>query len=120
MIDIDKAIVSVLAGATGLKVFPIKKPLTASVPCIVYRRITASDLISHSGNENFTTDRIQIIATHTSYTGLRNLVKTIEGVLIANKTNWNISIPTNIKFDDYDEEDKVYSCSRDYFFTYNS
>lgn len=116
--NIDKVLKTKLETVTGLKVHPIKKPLNAAVPCIVYRRTTTNDVVSQQGDVGTPSDRIQIICTHTTYSGLRSLVATVESALIGNKTDWQVSLPTDIKFDDYDEDDKVFSCSRDYFFRY--
>ena len=118
--DIDKTIVSTLAGATGLKVHPIKKPKKAAVPCIVYRRVGARSEVTHSGNLNNTRDRFQVIAVHNTYSGLMTLVDLIEQTLIANKTDWQVSLPTDNKLEDFDEEDGVYSSSRDYLFRYSN
>ena len=119
MLDVDKKLKSVLEAATGLKAHPIKKPLSAAVPCLVYRRVSNHDTIAHTGNAGLTTDRLQVICTHTTYSGLKTLVGQVEGVLIANNTDWEVSIPAGNKLDDYDEDDKIYSTSADYFITYN-
>jgi hypothetical protein len=118
--DIDKKIKLVLETATGLKVHPIKKPLKAAVPCIVYRRVTGKNEVAHSGNLNNARDRIQVIAVHTSFLGLRGLVTLIENSLIGNKTDWQVSLPTEIKLEDWDEEAGIWSCSRDFLFRYNN
>ena len=117
--NLDKSIKSVLESATSVKVYPIKKPVSAAVPCIVYRRVSNNEVISHAGDEGCPKDRIQIMCLHTTYTGLRTLVGQVEGALIANTTNWEVSLPAGNKFEDYDEEDKVYSCSNDYFIRYS-
>jgi hypothetical protein len=117
--NIDKELVTALGSTTGLKIYPIKKPLKASVPCIVYRRVSSKPTLSVFKNLTLTRERFQIIATHTTYTGLRTLVDLIEGELICNKTDWAASVPTDIKLEDFDEENGVWSCSRDYFIYFN-
>ncbi len=118
MIDIDKKLTTVLK-TTGFNVYPIVKPLTAAVPCIVYRRVSTHNEISHSGKEDSNRDRFQVIAVHTTYSGMLNLQNSIETLLIANTSDWDVSLPTDIKFDDYDDENKFFSCNRDFLIRYN-
>lgn len=117
---LEDVLVSKLSSATGLKVWPVKKPLKETVPCIVYKIVSDKPTISIFKNLGASRDRVQIIATHTTSPGLRTLVGQIDGVMIANKTDWVASVPTELKQPDYDEDTKVWSCTRDYFvFFYN-
>lgn len=116
--NIFKVLKTVLETASSLKAYPIKKPLKATIPCIVYRRVSTNETISHSGDAGLVTDRIQVICTHSNFNDLMALVLLIETELIANNTDWQVSLPVSVNIDDFDEEDGVYSNSRDYFITY--
>ena len=115
MTDIDKTLRSVLFAGTGVKVYSIKKPLTADMPSIEYMRVSDIPQITQSGKGAMSRIRFQITCTATSYGGLRTLVASVETTLVANTTDWSVSIPLEGQFEDKDENASVYTSIRDYF-----
>lgn len=112
---IDKTLKGVLETATGLAVYALRKPLKKPIPAVVYRRITDIPQVSHSGSTGVIRTRFQINVQAKTYSSLRTIVDAIEDALLANTTDFSVSLPLEGQDEDKDENASVYTSIRDYF-----
>jgi hypothetical protein len=116
MSDIDTTLVNVLETITGVKVYVLEKPVEATLPAVVYMRVSRKNFMTHTGATDIKRDWMQITHIATTYSGLKSLVTAVESKLIGNHTDFEISIPTD-SLKEF-KEDGLYVAVRD-FFIYN-
>lgn len=116
---IDKTLKTVLETATGVTVYALRKPLKKALPSIVYMRVTETPQVSHSGASGSVRTRYQITVQATSYGSLRTVADAIEVALLANTSDFDVSLPLEGQTEDKDEDASIYTSIRDYFIWHN-
>lgn len=112
---IDKTLKSVLEAATSVSVYAIRKPLKKTLPVVVYQRVTNVPQATHSGSSGFVRIRYQVTVIAKTYSSLRTLTDAIEVALLANTTDFSVSLPLEGQDEDKDENASIYTSIRDYF-----
>lgn len=111
--DTDETLKSVLS-RTGASVYPLQRPADSPIPAIVYRRISETGFVTHQGAVLLQNNRFQITHVASSYTLLRQLVKSVKTQLLGNKTDFNASVASTVHLEKKEAEN-IFTCSKDYF-----
>jgi hypothetical protein len=116
MPDIDDTLGGALSGL-GAGVWKLQKPLDATLPAIVFTRVSEQSFIAHSSNRLMNMSRFQIVCMAATYAAMRTLVKAVEGALIANTTNFVLSVPLGgpSELPDSKEDGDIVASMRDYY-----
>jgi hypothetical protein len=107
-----------LESDTGVSCYGLEKPPTAPLPAIVITLVAENQLITHSGDRDFRTARVQLTLIASSIAGIVTLVEDVRDSLNANKTDFNVSLPLETRIDNK-EDDLLYSIL-EYRINYNS
>ena len=113
--NIDQVLKAALVTATGIPVYPLSKPVSASYPVITYRRIFDKVLWSNSGLTGLNRVRFQINVTASTYSAMRTAVAAIETLMNTNTSDWVLSTPLETQIEDKDEEAGLYISIREYY-----
>ena len=107
---IESSIYTAIKSLAGGRVYPIVIPDTASLPAIVYQRISSVPVNSLDGDTGLDSVRIQISAWALTYKEAKNLSDTIRTTLNASA----LKIITENDTDDYEPETKRFRTLTDY------
>jgi hypothetical protein len=102
---------------TGHSVYYQGETETFIMPCIMLRKISPYNYLSHSGKTGLKRDRFQITCIASTMAVLEDLINDVESVLILNRVDFSLCFPTETGNSGYDKNG-FYS-SRDYFVFYN-
>lgn len=107
---------SVLDTATGIIWYALEKPLEKPVPAGIFRIVSENQKISHSGDENYRTARVQLTCIANTISSLESLVESVRTALNAKTTDWEVSLPLPTRIEDK-EDNLVYSII-EYYISY--
>ena len=111
------ALVTTIEGATGAKVHFNQKEPKDPIPATVIRIIGDMPLITVDANQTgLSRARIQVTSIDDDYSGLETLVAATEAALFANITDFEVSLPLEIKLED--KEDTLHYSIREYLIWY--
>lgn len=116
---IDQTLKTVIETATGESVYALRKPIKTSLPAITYMRVTDTPQVTQSGSSGNIRVRYQITVEASSYSSLRTIADAVESAMLANTTNFSVSLPLEGQFENKDENASIYTSVRDYFVWYN-
>jgi hypothetical protein len=91
---------------TGAGVWQFEKPLTGTLPAIVYNFISDPQIISHAGDTGNRRARIQLTLGASSAANLDNLVEAVRTQLTANNSDFEVSLPLETRLES--KQDNIY------------
>ena len=98
--------------------YALQRRADSPLPCLVYRRISEKDYVTHGGSTTLSRNRFQIIHVASTYTALRNLVDDVKNLLIGNNVDFNACIPTETMVENREAEN-IFVSTKDYFIWFN-
>lgn len=107
---IESSIYSAIKSLAGGRVYPIVLPDTATLPAIVYQRISSVPVTSLDGDSGLDSVRIQISTWSATYKEAKELSQSVRNALNASA----LKIVTENDGDDYEPETKRFRVLADY------
>jgi hypothetical protein len=108
---------SQLTTSVGTRIYPAVAPQTATLPYIVYRKVSANKQYAHSGPLSLTFDRVQVSVFSTGYLA----GKTIAGNAITALEGWTDAqaVFKANELDLYEPDTKVFHIPVDFLIWHN-
>jgi hypothetical protein len=107
---IESSIYTAIKTLASGRVYPIVLPDTATLPAIIYQRISSVPVTSLDGDTGLDSVRIQISVWSTTYKEAKELSETVRATLNASA----LKIVTENDTDDYEPETKRFRVLTDY------
>lgn len=107
---IESSIYSTIKTLASGRVYPMVLPETATLPAIVYQRVSSVPVNSLDGDSGLDSVRVQIVTWAASYKAAKDLAKSVRDTLNAS----SLKIITDNDFDDYEPETKRFRTITDY------
>jgi len=108
-----------LKNIVGYGIYPVMAPLIATVPYIVYFKVSGSRQYTHQGYNGIQNPRYQISVYDDSYLDAKNTAEIVKLALEAwSGSNHIQNIQIENDLDLIDEETKLYHVVVDFFITY--
>lgn len=107
---IESSIYAAIKSLAGGRVYPMVLPDTATLPAIVYQRISSVPVTSLNGDSGLESVRIQVSVWATTYKEAKTLSATVKSTLNAT----TLKIVSDGDSDDYEPETKRFRVLADY------
>lgn len=99
--------------STGYPVYANSVPVTGDYPCIVYKRVSTYEIVSHSGSE-MERPRFQISCWAKKYSDALLVADAVKSVLNLNQINFKLATKQN-ELDDEEKESKLHRRILDFY-----
>jgi hypothetical protein len=115
--------VAAIAALVSTRVYPLRLPQDASLPAVVYQRISGERVRSHDGPSGLGRGRFQISSWDDDYAGAKSLAEQIRYALDRSPRYTfgslsNVSALLRMELDDYDPQTGYYRIIQDYQLLY--
>ena len=108
---------SQLSSTVGTRIYPAVAPNSATLPYLVYRKVSADKQYAHSGASSLSFDRLQVSVFSTGYvTG-----KALAGAVVTALEGWTSAqaVFKANELDLYEDDTKVFHIPVDFFVWHN-
>lgn len=102
----------------GQRVYPLVVPEGASLPAIVYRRISTERVYSHDGFSGLAKPRFQFSCVSTHYSEARAVANALRSLLNGRIGPGLQGVYAETEYDDYDHTDRTFTTHIDFFIWY--